>query len=268
MSRSLGTPTWIDIKTTDLAATQTLCEKLFGWSFEDSGEEYGHYQMIRRDDQLVAGGMDTSAMSGPDGKPMPSAWTVYLAVDDIDARLALAEQHGGHVVVPAGDVGDAGRFAVITDPTGAVVGLWQADKLDGYDFSGEPGTPVWFELMTQDIEAAEAFYREVFGFTPVRVTSLENPDWKYSTNGPQEQASSGMCDVAGFIPAEVGSFWRVYFCVENCDAAAQQVQNLGGRLLDGPIDSPFGRVATVAEPSGASFQIIDPSSASPDRPMR
>lgn len=258
MTRSTGTPTWIDFNTTDMATTKAFYEGLFGWDFHDSGEAMGHYQMIFKDGALIGGGMDTNGMAGPDGSPMASEWCVYLAVDDVDARLKLAEENGAQVVVPADNAGDAGRFAVIIDPTGAALGLWQAGDTEGYEFSGNPGTPLWFELMTQDIEKAREFYTKVFDFDPQGMPGHEDT---YFTNGSMDQASSGIVNAEGFIPAEMGSYWRLHLGVENCDEAVEKVKELGGKLLDGPDDSPFGRIATVAEPTGATFQISAPSQA-------
>lgn len=264
MARSVGTPTWIDFGTNDMATTRAFYEQLFGWEFEDSGPEMGHYLMIRKDGTLVGGGMDTSGMTCPEGQPLPASWTIYLAVDDVDARVAKAEAAGATVVVPAGDAGPAGRFAVVLDPTGAAVGLWQAGDTEGYEFTGQPGTPLWFEVLTQDLDASAAFYREVFDFDP---TPMDTPmddggnAATYLTNGPEAEATSGLCDVSGFVPAEEGSWWRVYLGVADCDAAVARVQELGGTLKDGPFDSPFGRIATVAEPTGGDFQLCAPSQA-------
>lgn len=70
--------------------------------------------------------------------------------------------------------------------------------------------------------------------------------------------------MAGFVPESEGSFWRVYFGVENTDHAVPRIQELGGKLLDGPVDSPFGRIATIADPQGATFQIVAPGQAVPE----
>lgn len=251
-----GTPIWIDFGSTDFAESKAFYEQFFGWEFADGGEEVNHYQLASLGGAPVAGGMDVSGMTGPEGQPIPSSWTVYLAVDDIDARVRRAAEHGGTVVMDPDAAGDFGRFALVLDPTGAVVGLWQdsarADSDCGDHELGTPGTPVWYELMTQNHDAAAAFYRDVFDFEPVR---MPGDDFVYSTNGPGESATSGICDASSFIPPELDSFWRVYFSVESCDPAVERVRELGGVLLDGPHDSPFGRIATVADPAGASFQI-------------
>lgn len=262
MTRTVGTPTWIDFGSTDFPASKAFYEQLFGWEFADSGEQFGHYNMITKDGALVGGGMNVAGMTCPEGDQIPSSWDVYLTVDDVDARVQKAVENGATVIVEPGDAGPAGRFAMVLDPTKAPIGLWKGGDTEGYEFSGNPGTPVWFELMTQDFDASSEFYTEVFDFNPVSMsTPMDDTSFRYSTNGPEAEASSGMCDASGFIPAEVGSFWRVYFCVESCDPAVERVQELGGKLLDGPEDSPFGRLATVADPAGAMFQICAPSEA-------
>ena len=265
MDRTTGTTTWIDLGSTDLDAAQAFYQQLFGWDFTDTGEEMNHYHLIRCRGALVGGAMSVAGMTCPDGQPLPSEWGVYLAVDDADERFALAQQHGAQAVLPPGDAGASGRFAVVLDPTGAVIGLWQAGELDGYDFSGDPGTPVWFELMTQDFDGAVSFYSDVFDFQPTPMTTeMDDPQFRYVTNRPQAEASSGICDARGIVDAEAGSFWRVYFCVEDADASIARAQELGGTLLDGPDDSPFGRIATLADPTGASFQISGVSQAVPE----
>ena len=257
----IGTPTWVHFGSTDMAASKAFYEQLFGWQFEDAGEQMGHYNMITKDGALVGGGMDVAGMTCSEGSPIPSSWDVYLAVEDVDARVRKATENGGQVIVEPGDAGPAGRFAIVLDPAKASVGLWKGGDTEGYEFSGNVGTPVWFELMTQDFDAASSFYTEVFDFdlVPMGDNADDCNAFRYATNGPQTEASSGICDAKGFIPAEKGSYWRIYFRVEDCDAALKQVAELGGTVLDGPEDSPFGRLATVKDPAGAEFQIIDPT---------
>lgn len=262
MARALGTPTWIDFSTTDLEATKAFYTGLFGWTFEDSGEAMGHYQMVRAGSDLVAGGMDVSGMTGPDGSPLPSNWGIYLAVDDVDARTKLAVENGATVKVEPGDAGGAGRFAIVMDPTGADIGFWQAGDLEGYDFTMKPGSPVWFELMSQDYAKSVAFYTAVVGFDEVRMPG--DDDFVYATDGAGDEASYGICDVTAVIPAEEGSFWRLYLNTESLDPALAKVAELGGTVLDGPVDSVFGRFATIADPTGARFQLIATSEATQD----
>lgn len=264
---TLGTPVWVDFGSTDFAASKAFYEQLFGWRLIDAGENMGHYHMIYSGDGLVGGGMDVAGMTCPEGEPIPSNWTVYLGADDLDATVARAVEAGGTVVMAPMDAGGAGRHALIADPAGAMEGLWQPGEIEGFAFTGEPGTPAWFELMTHDYAASLEFHSHVFDLTMV---PMRGPDddatFRYSTAGPEETASFGVGDAVGEIPAEEGSSWRAYFIVEGCDAALDKVRELGGQVLDGPVDSPYGRIATVRDPAGASFQIMSPTevaSASP-----
>ncbi|UYG16882.1 VOC family protein [Brachybacterium huguangmaarense] len=260
MTRSTGTSTWLDLDTHDLAAASAFYAGLFGWTFEDTGEQFGHYQIIRKDGALVGGAMDVSGMTCPDGDPLPPSWDVYLAVDDLDARLAAATEHGATVIVQPMDIGESGRMAAVLDATGANIAFWEAKDLDGYEFTGKPGSPVWFELMTHRFDEASAFYTAVVDANLVAMGDPTDDSMRYATNGPGDSASWGLCDASGIMPAEATG-WRIYFGVESSDAAVERIRELGGSLLDGPVDSPFGRIATVADPEGATFQICAMSEA-------
>ena len=263
MTRSTGTSTWLDLGVRDLEATKAFYTGLFGWTLEDLGAEFGHYHLIRNHDALVGGLMDVSGTACPDGGEYSPEWGIFLAVDDVDARIAKATAAGGTVVVPAEDIGASGRMALVTDPTGALIGLWQARELEGFEFTGTPGSPVWFELMTHRFDDACAFYTAVFDADLVPMGEPMEDGFRYVTNGPGDTASWGLGDATGIMPEDAAG-WRVYLGVEHCDAAVETVRQLGGSVLDGPVDSPFGRLATVADPGGASFQICAMSEAVPE----
>lgn len=258
-----GDPIWADFGSTDFIACKAFYQQLFGWNLTDSGEAMAHYHMIDKDGDLVAGGMSVAGMTGPTGEPIASSWTVYLATDDLDATFERAVKAGATEIVPPMDAGNAGRHAVVLDPTGAELGLWQGTEITGFVCNGKPGTPAWFELMTQDYDMATAFYTEVFGVDLVSMP-MDDESFRYATNGDDQTATFGIGDAVGVIPAEAGSYWRPYYIVDGCDAAVERVRELGGTVLDGAVDSPFGRIATVADPAGASLQIISPTEAVPD----
>ncbi|WP_420176469.1 VOC family protein [Luteococcus sp. OSA5] len=253
-----GNPIWMDLGTDDVEGAKTFYTALFGWDFLDQGPDFGGYLMIKQGEGFVGGAMSSRmTQQGPVDEPQfPTCWTIYLRVDDIDAALAKVEPTGGSVMVAAMQVGEAGKMAVVTAADGAVVGLWQAGDFEGYDFTGQPGTPVWFETMSKDYDAAASFYTEVFGWQLAPMPGSPEGQPRYATNGAGDQAGCGLCEANSFLPAEVPSYWRMYLAVDDCDAAVATVQELGGRLLDGPMDSPFGRLATVADPHGATFQVI------------
>ena len=264
MSSTTGTTTWIDLGSKGLDETKRFYSGLFGWTFESQGEEFGGYSIIRNGDDLVGGAMDITGMTCPQGGEIPARWDVYLAVDDLDARLASAQQHGATLPMEPQQIGDAGRMGMLIDPTGAPINVWEPNELPGYDFTGKPGSPVWFELMTHQYDRAVEFYTAVFDAQMVPISEqMDDDSFRYSTNGTQDVATWGLGDATGVMPEEAAG-WRIYLAVESCDAAAQKVVDLGGQLLDGPVDSPFGRIATVADPHGATFQISAMSEAVPE----
>lgn len=258
MTTKVGTPVWLDYGSNDIAACRTFYSELFGWQFEGLGPDFNDYHLVRSDGALVGGLMDVHERRCPAGGPVPSEWGVFLAVDDLEARCAKVEAAGGEVVMAATTVGTAGRFAVAVDPTGAVVSLWEAKEIESFDFTGTAGTPVWFELVTKDYAAATAFYREVFDFDIQPM--VEDDTMRYATNGAGEAATSGICD-APWLGEGESSYWRIYLGVDGADSAAEQVTALGGQVEEGPEDSPFGRIVTVRDREGATFQLCSMSEA-------
>lgn len=265
MSRTTGTSTWTDLSVQDLDAAKAFYSGLFGWTFRELGEEFGHYAMISNSDGASVGGaMSVAGMTEPDGTALPTGWDVYLTVDDADARLATALAEGATALTPIMDIGTDGRNVMLQDPTGASIGMWQAKEFEGYEFTGAPGSPVWFELMTHRYDDAAAFYTAVFEAQLVAMTEpMEDDSFRYTTNGPSESASWGLGDATGVMPAEATG-WRIYFGVDSSDSALAKVLELGGQVLDGPVDSPFGRIATIADPEGATFQISAMSESVPE----
>lgn len=251
-ARVAGSPAWVDLSTKDIDGAKTFYSTLFGWTFEDRGEEFGHYHYLLRDGQPVGGLMSTVGMTCPEGGELPTEWGVYLTVPDIEAAARAVESTGGRMAVPAMPVGDAGSMGVALDPAGAVIGLWQPGDFAGFESSDAPGSPVWFESMSQDIDAAIPFYRNVFGW---QIHEMPG-SWRYVTNGPEASATAGLCDARGVVADGTGSYWRVYLSTADLDADLVRIPGLGGAVLDGPADSPYGRIATIADPQGATFQLI------------
>lgn len=265
MSRTTGTSTWTDLSVQDLDVAKAFYTGVFGWTFRDLGDELGRYSIIsNRDGAPVGGAMSVAGMTAPDGTPLPTTWDVYLTVDDADARHAAALEHGATALSPIMDVGTDGRNAMLQDPTGAAAGMWQAKGFEGYEFTGAPGSPVWFELITPDVDAASAFYTSVFDAQLVPLSEpREDESLRYLTNGPGESATWGLGDARGARPSGSPG-WRIYLAVETTDAAIERIQEHGGRVLEDPFDSPFGRIARIADPEGATFQIMAASEAVPE----
>src|SRR5215470_2187429 len=155
-----GTPNWADLMTSNRESSWDFYRRVFGWEIIDSGPDMGHYGMATVSGRMVAGIGEPPAEAGSP----PPAWTTYLATDDVDKTIEAVQSAGGQVLMPAMDVGEAGRMAMAADPTGAVFGLWQAGEHIGASLVNEPGGLTWNELLTRDAARAREFYTDVFGY--------------------------------------------------------------------------------------------------------
>ncbi|MEX2100015.1 MAG: VOC family protein [Acidimicrobiia bacterium] len=245
----LGAPCWIDLFTSDPDRAQDFYGRLFGWTAEVSGEEYGGYVLFSKDGMPVAGAMRNDGQSGT-----PDLWSVYLATGDAEATTELALAHGGHVIVAPMEVPEMGTMAVLSDAGQAAVGVWQPKAHQGFRVLNEPGTPNWFELHTRDYEASVKFYEEVFEWD-AHVMS-DTPEFRYTTLGEGDAALAGIMDATGFLPEGVPANWQIYFGVVDADAALVKVVELGGSVVLPAEDTPYGRLAQVADPTGALFKLV------------
>ncbi len=245
-----GTPCWADVMVDDLDRARDFYGSLFGWTFHDLPPEAGGYVMARKDDHVVAGAM----AKNPNDPSQVSAWTVYLATDDVDAAADRARAAGGVFFLEPMDVLQVGRIAVGADPAGAAYGLWQGREHTGADLVGEPGALCWAESMSRDYEASKAFYSEVFDF---RLSEIGEGGFQYSVATLEGGAPiGGIGAIPAAAPADVPSHWMVYFAVPDADAAADRVTALGGSVRQEPFDTPYGRMALVAGPQGETFSIM------------
>jgi predicted enzyme related to lactoylglutathione lyase len=258
-SAPVGAPCWIDLMTSDTQRSREFYGELFGWDAEEPNEEFGGYFNFRKDGVRVAG-----CMQGQPGAGQPDIWSVYLTTDDAAKTLEATVTGGGRVLVDAMPVADLGTMAVVEDPTGASIGVWQPGLHQGFGVLGEANTPGWFELHARDYPAAVAFYRDVFGWDTH--AAGDTPEFRYTVQvGPDGGWLAGIMDAAGFGPEETAGQWSVYFGVDDADAALTRIVELGGQVLRPAEDTPYGRLATAADPTGALFRLVAPNAAMPAR---
>jgi uncharacterized protein len=249
MTHSPGDPCWIELFTPDVAQARTFYGDVFGWTSHDSGEEYGGYVIFERDGEPIAGCMKN------DGSTGPNMWSVYLASDDAAATAEKAKEHGGQVVVGPMQVGEMGHMAFLVDPAGAAVGVWQPRQHTGISARGEIGAPSWFETLSKDYPAAVTFYREVFGWDTH--TMSDTDDFRYTTLGEGEQARAGIMDATAFL-GDQPSRWQFYIEVVDTDATVQRATDAGATVVEDAENTPYGRLAVIADPSGVPFAIMSP----------
>ncbi|NUK27565.1 VOC family protein [Streptomyces lunaelactis] len=254
-----GTPCWVDAALPDVEAGKRFYGELFGWTFEE-GVGGDPYVYASSDGSLVA-----ALVPKKDGR-MPTVWGVYFATPDAVALSRRIGDAGGQVITEPQPVGTAGRIVVAADPGGAVFGLWQAGDEVGFEKQGEPGSFCWTEVYTRDKEAVDPFYESVFGFlgTDLPDASVDFRMWSPAGTEPGEDtAIGGRSVITDAFPAEMPGHFLIYFCVEDCDATAETVTRLGGRVQAPPFDIPYGRIAVLADNQGASFAVLaEPKSES------
>jgi predicted enzyme related to lactoylglutathione lyase len=232
-----GTPSWIDIGVPDTAQAAEFYRALFGWTAEFIADA-GGYGMFTLRGKNVAG-------VGPQQNPdMPPFWSVYVTVTDVDASLARANDLGATTLAGPMDVFDAGRMAVLQDPVGSFISLWQPSQNIGAQIVNEPGSFGWNELATTDLDAATAFYTALFGWG----TDDASSDGAALFTVGGQMVCGGHTAGEGEFPA-----WTVWFTVDDTDASTAQVRDLGGAVFMEPTDMSFGRGAVVADPAGAVF---------------
>src|SRR3954451_7046537 len=257
-----GVPSWIDVEVGDVGAAQAFYGGLFGWTFWQASPASApdRYVIAHLDDLEVAG------LTGP-AEPTPTPdrprWHTYVAVDDIHATCALVEPAGGRITEPPAQVGEAGHWANLLDPSGAELSLWQAGSRLGVQLANVPGAWNFSDLHVPDPAAVRGFYEHVFGWVFADLgfaTMIQVPgygDHLASTSDPdiharQASAPPGFADVIGGVTTAgpLGPHWHVTFTVADRDATAALAESLGATVLARE-DTDWTRQVTVRDPQGA-----------------
>lgn len=242
-----GTPSWVDLGTTDVPAAGDFYRSLFGWTIEDMGPEAGGYGMIRLDGLQVGGiGPATDPTRG-------TSWSVYFATDSADHSAAQVTANGGTVVVAPMDVMDQGRMAVFQDPAGAYFSVWEPGHHHGAEVVAQTGAMSWIELTSAALNQVKPFYEQVLGVT-IRDVDMGG-GMSYTLFEVDGQSVAGAMSAGSPLDQ---SHWSVYFSVDDCDATADKALALGGSEIIRE-NSPAGRFAFLLDPQGGRFCIIKPN---------
>lgn len=242
-----GTPSWVDLGTTDLEGTIAFYSGLFGWEINIGDPETGRYSMAMLADQPVAGLADQQQPG------VPPRWTTYLTTADVDATVAAVGPAGGTVVMSPMDVLDAGRMAIALDAGGATIAFWQPRDHIGAGRVNEPGTVCWNELTTRAVEESTAFYAQVAGMTDHPVDMGGTQYHELQIDG---RTVAGLMPMVGDEWGDLPSHWMVYFAVDDTDAAAARATELGGGVSVPPTDIPPGRFSVITDPQGGFFSVL------------
>jgi hypothetical protein len=247
-----GAFVWVELGTTDQAAAKNFYTSLFGWSPNDMpmgpGEYYTIFKLEDRD-TAAAYTLHPDRSGGA-----PPHWMLYISVVSADDSAARATQAGGTVLAPPFDVFDAGRMAVVQDPTGATFSLWQPKANQGVGIAGVDGTLCWADLLTRDVPRARQFYSDLFGWE-IAPGQHDPSGYLHIKNG---EAFIGGMPPVGPQPG-VPPHWLLYFLTSDCDASAEKAKSSGASVHYGPTTMEgVGRWAIVADPQGAVFALFQP----------
>jgi len=244
---------WMELGTSDQAAAKKFYSSLFGWTPNDMPMAPGStYTIFRLQDRDCAAGYTLSEYD----HGAPPHWNLYIAVENADAAAAKAGSLGAKVVAPAFDVMDAGRMAVLQDPTGAFFIVWQPKNNAGIGIKDEPGAFCWADLSTPDPERAKKFYSALFGWE-ISPGEKDPSGYLHIKNGDQF--------IGGVPPAHVRNpnappHWLVYWYVADVDASAAKAKELGATFYVPPMSvEGVGRMAIMADPQGAVSAIFKES---------
>ncbi len=244
-SHTPGTFSWTDLATTDTEGAKRFYTSLCGWQIDDRpipGD--GVYTMLLRDGKEVA-----ALFEGQEG--MPTAWSSYVTVESADATATQAADLGGTPMGDPFDVMDAGRMAVIQDPTGAVLSVWEPHGSIGATFVNAPGALTLNQLNTSDPDAAARFYEALFGWRTEDVSGGDRAYWGIYND---DRLNGGMMQLPPDAPAP--PHWLVYFGSDDVDADAGRIGDGGGGVLVPPTDVPGGRILVAQDPQGAVFGLF------------
>jgi uncharacterized protein len=247
----VGAPCWVDLWTSDIPGSRAFYGELFGWEANDPDPQFGGYFIFTRQ------GVDIAGCMGDMGEGMLAndTWKIYLATDDIAKTTESAEAAGAEIMGPAMPVADLGIQTVLVDPTGAHLGAWEAGTFPGFTVLDEHGAPSWFELHTRQFAEALDFYRTVFHWETTIVGDTD--EFRYATmqDPGSDEPLTGIMDATGFLPEGTPPYWALYWEVDDTEAAVSSVEALGGSVIQAAEDTPYGRIATVADPAGAVFRL-------------
>jgi hypothetical protein len=243
----VGAFVWHECLTSDSARAQSFYAELLGWEIEVWKPGELDYSMIKVGDATHGGFWQAEG-------GIPSHWLGHVCVEDVDAAAARVEPAGGSILRPRMEVPEVGAFVIVQDPQGAVVSIYQAET----EPPASEGVFVWDELLTDDVEAAKAFYGAVYGWT------AEEMDLEGGGSYTLFNRNDGS-NVAGCMakPSDMAapSMWIPYMGTDDIDATAAKATSLGAAVYMTPFDvAGVGRVAVLGDPTGATFGLFKPAS--------
>jgi len=244
---------WYELLANDTAAATAFYPGVIGWTTQMWKTPPGAppYTMWQNGPQAIGGLMALPPAAKSAGAP--SHWLGYVSVPDTDAACKQATGLGASALMAPFDIPEVGRAAVIRDPQGAVFALFTPLNMGGGNFPAPRGigNVSWHELATDDWNGAWSFYEAMFGWKKGDAMDL-GPMGIYQIFTIEGVPMGAMFNRPPQIPV---SNWLYYFQVADLDRSVEQTKQGGGKILNGPMDVPGGRIAQGMDPQGAVFAV-------------
>ncbi|MFJ5263148.1 VOC family protein [Streptomyces sp. NPDC088387] len=254
-----GTPIWADAMFSDVEGAKAFYSEVLGWTFGEVASEYGNYTQAYVDGKAVA-----AVVPPMPGQEDVSQWCLYLASSDAAAAAQRIRENGGQVLMEPMRVGEFGSMCLASDPGGVVFGVWQPGTHEGFEAPmRQPGAFGWAEIFTREPQKSDTFFPAVFPYTAQQMEDGEMDFRVYNLDG---DPALGRMRMTEEFPPEVPAYINVYFNVADCDQAVATATKLGAVARFGPVSSPFGRFATISDPQGATFSVIDTTTTEGEMP--
>jgi hypothetical protein len=251
--RHVGKVIWLDLVTPNLAAAEQFYGGLFGWTFQKIHTSSTNYALAMLNGQSVCGLYQHVIPAGEHRQP---AWLTFLAVRDVDTAQQLILQQGGQMLAAPHTYPQRGRQAVFADPQGAVFAILASSSGDPPDFLAAPGEWIWSSLIAREPGTDAAFYQNVFGYE-VFDSTQDSDSTEHLILSTDEYARASV-NALPDDSARRHAHWLNFVRVTDTEKMVAKVTQLGGRVLVEPrVDRHGGKVAVVADFSGAPFGLLE-----------
>ncbi|MFC7336250.1 VOC family protein [Haloferula chungangensis] len=237
-----------DLVTDQTDAARDFYRGLFGWKFRGNSD----YLVASNRGRPVAGLIKKSRPSSK-AKATPR-WFAYLSTTDVDRAAKSVKDGGGRVIIPPADLEGRGRQAVLADPEGALFGIIHSSAGDPPDTEAKIGDWVWIQFLSRNSGKAANFYSKVGGYQIRKDAASGHSDYILSSAG---RARATVRSIPS-NKSKVQPTWLPFVRVKSIGDSVAKAKQLGGQVVVSPRPELMeGRVAVVADPSGAAIGLME-----------
>jgi predicted enzyme related to lactoylglutathione lyase len=245
-----GMPCWVDAMVPTAEAhheTREFLSALFDWTWQEGDADTSYYALAFSQGRPVMG---LGIFDGGQG-----AFTTYFSTSDVEATIACSLELGATAMMPAMNVMDLGKMAILIDPVGAAYGLWQPASFHGFGVVYEENTPGWFDQVSHDPARASQFYAALSGHD----VTTPAPEMRILQNGEQWYAS------VSHSPTDESPRWTPVYIVNSLERVHELVPRLGGTILIKEMPVPGSALCTFLEPvNGTTMTVMRGGHANED----